>query len=282
MSAPASIEPQQPFQAGRSTRADCTLLQPLEAYTAVDHAVWAQLFARQSALLQGRACAPFLHGLAALQVGAERVPVFAEVNLQLAAASGWEIVAVPGLLPDQIFFDHLAHRRFPVTWWMRRPDQLDYLQEPDCFHDLFGHVPLLIDPVFADFMQRYGQLAAAASPEDLVMLARLYWYTVEFGLIRENAAADLRIFGAGIVSSKGESLYSLESPAPNRIGFDIERVMCTDFRIDSFQQSYFVIDSFDAIIRALDADIPALLLKLRGRPVFDPATVQGSDRLIAR
>jgi phenylalanine-4-hydroxylase len=281
MSAPASIE-SQPFQPGQSSRADCTLPQPLEAYTAADHAVWAQLFARQSALLQGRACAPFLHGLAAMQVSAERIPVFAEVNRQLAAASGWEIVAVPGLVPAQIFFEHLAQRRFPVTWWMRRADQLDYLEEPDCFHDLFGHVPLLIDPVFADFMQRYGQLAAAAGPEDLPMLSRLYWYTVEFGLIRDSAAGGLRIFGAGIVSSKGESLYSLESPVPHRLAFDLERVMCTDYRIDSFQQSYFVIDSFDAIIRALDDDIPALLAKLRGRPLFDPASVQDKDRLIAR
>jgi len=283
MSAASSTEKlQQAFAQNLSTRADFTLDQPWEAYTSVDHAVWRQLFERQSALLQGRACTQFLEGLAKLQVRADRVPVFAEVNQQLSAASGWEIVAVPGLVPDAVFFNHLAHRRFPVTWWMRRPDQLDYLQEPDCFHDLFGHVPLLINPVFADFMQRYGQLAAVASAEDLTMLARLYWYTVEFGLIRDRAAGGLRIFGAGIVSSKGESLYSLESPAPNRLGFDLERVMRTNYRIDAFQQTYFVIDSFEAVIEAVDADMPALLAKLRDLPVYEAADWDSRDPLIQR
>ena len=283
MSAASSTEKlQQAFAQNLSTRADFTLDQPWEAYTSVDHAVWRQLFERQSALLQGRASTQFLEGLAKLQVRADRVPVFSEINQQLKAASGWEIVAVPGLVPDTVFFNHLAHRRFPVTWWMRRPDQLDYLQEPDCFHDLFGHVPMLINPVFADFMQRYGQLAAAANPEDLIMLARLYWYTVEFGLIRDRAAGDLRIFGAGIVSSKGESLYSLENPAPNRLGFDLERVMRTNYRIDTFQQTYFVIDSFEAVIAAIDADMPALLAKLRDLPIYQAADVDSHDRITHR
>jgi len=283
MSAASSIEKQpRQFESNLSVNPDFTLAQPLEAYTAADHAVWRQLFERQSALLQGRACTPFLEGLAALQIRPDRVPVFAELNQQLAAASGWEIVAVPGLVPDQVFFEHLAQRRFPVTWWMRRADQLDYLQEPDCFHDVFGHVPLLINPVFADFMQRYGRLAAAASPEDLTLLARLYWYAVEFGLIRDKVDDSLRIFGAGIVSSKSESLYSLESPAPNRLGFDLERVMRTNYRIDTFQKTYFVIDSFDAIIQAVDVDMPALLAKLRELPTFDAGHVMHSDRLIHR
>lgn len=281
MSASSSSQTGQPqFEPGVSTRADFTLDQPLDSYTAADHAVWRQLFEQQSALLQGRACAPFLAGLAALKVRPGRVPVFAEVNRQLVAATGWEVVAVPGLVPDQVFFDHLAHRRFPVTWWMRRPNQLDYLQEPDCFHDLFGHIPLLIDPVFADFMQRYGQLAAAAGPRDLTMLARLYWYTVEFGLIRDGTVGDLRIFGAGIVSSKGESLYSLESLEPNRLGFNLERVMRTGYRIDTFQKTYFVIDAFETIIESIDADIPALLAKLRDLPVFDAAYLDRHDRPI--
>ena len=270
------------FEPPSSTRADLTLEQPLHAYTAADHAVWQQLFTRQSALLQGRACTPYLDGLAALNLAPDRVPVFAELNQQLRAASGWEIVAVPGLLPDAIFFEHLAQRRFPVTWWMRRADQLDYLQEPDCFHDLFGHVPLLIDPQFADFMQRYGELAGAASAADLTMLARLYWYTVEFGLIRDAAAGEVRIFGAGIVSSKGESLYSLESPIPNRIAFDLARVMRTEYRIDAYQASYFVLDSFEAISSALHSDVPALLAQLREQAVLAAGQLSAHDTLIQR
>lgn len=263
-------------------RDDHTMDQPLHAYTAADHAVWRQLFLRQRALLAPRACSAFLDGLARLRLSADRVPDFEQINLQLRAATGWEIVAVPGLLPDAAFFHHLAHRRFPVTWWMRRADQLDYLQEPDCFHDLFGHVPLLLDPVFADFIQRYGELAGAACPDDLVKLSRLYWYTVEFGLIREPAHAGLRIFGAGIVSSKGESVYSLDSPVPHRVKFDLARVMRSEYKIDSFQTIYFVIDSFDAIIDAVRHDVPHLLPQLRGLGSYPAGALLATDCLLTQ
>ena len=273
------------FDAGLETRADFTIDQPLEQYGQVDHAVWNQLYARQSALLQGRACDSFVAGLAKIELSADRVPSFADVNRQLKPATGWEIVAVPGLVPDRVFFEHLANRRFPVTWWMRRPDQLDYLQEPDCFHDLFGHVPLLINPVFADYMHAYGRaaLAVADDPQALARLARLYWYTVEFGLIRDERGTNgLSIYGAGIVSSKGESLYSLESAAPNRLGFDLERVMRTKYRIDTFQKTYFVIDDFAKLFALAHVDTRALAYRLAGLPEHPAGAVLGTDRVLHR
>ena len=202
--------------------------QPWDDYSDGDHDVWRQLYERQREILVGRACDEFLAAQDAMGMTPDRIPKFADINAVLEAATGWTLIGVEGLLPELDFFDHLANRRFPVTWWIRRPDQVDYIEEPDLFHDLFGHVPLLMNPVFADYMQAYGAggvKARGVGPEALQNLTRLYWYTVEFGLIRQHDG--LRIYGAGIVSSKGESLYSLESAAPNRIGFDLERIMRT-------------------------------------------------------
>ena len=285
MSTVVTAKLKEQFDAGLETRADFTIDQPLEQYGQVDHAVWNQLYARQSALLQGRACDAFVAGLAKIELSADRVPSFADVNRQLKPATGWEIVAVPGLVPDRVFFEHLANRRFPVTWWMRRPDQLDYLQEPDCFHDLFGHVPLLINLVFADYMHAYGRaaLAVADDPQALARLARLYWYTVEFGLIRDERGTNgLSIYGAGIVSSKGESLYSLESAAPNRLGFDLELVMRTKYRIDTFQKTYFVIDDFAQLFALAHVDTRALADRLAGLPEHPAGAVLGTDRVLHR
>lgn len=268
MAVAATAKLQEQFDAGLETRPDFTIDQPLERYGAVEHAVWDQLYRRQMALLEGRACKAFLDGAQRIGLNVAHVPSFEAVSERLMAATGWRIVAVPGLVPDRIFFEHLAHRRFPVTWWMRRPDQLDYLQEPDCFHDLFGHVPLLTDPVFADAIHAYGRAALAVDERALPLLARLYWYTVEFGLIRDTsgdtsgdtgAPQGVKIYGAGIVSSKGESLYSVESAAPNRLAFDLERVLRTRYRIDTFQKTYFVIDSFAQLFEALGAGIAAHL-----------------------
>jgi phenylalanine-4-hydroxylase len=223
--------------------------------------------------------------LAKLDLPHDRVPSFAALNRRLRAATGFEIVAVPGLVPDRVFFEHLANRRFPVTWWMRRPDQLDYLQEPDCFHDLFGHVPLLIDPVFADYMQAYGRaaLAFAHDASALPLFARLYWYTVEFGLMRDAAAPNgVRIYGAGIVSSKGETLYSLTSESPNRIGFALDRVLRTRYRIDTFQKTYFVIDDFRQLFDIAQADFEALIRAYAHAPVLAAADVQPGDVVITR
>jgi phenylalanine-4-hydroxylase len=192
------------------------------------------------------------------------------------------VVAVPGLVPDDVFFEHLANRRFVAGQFIRRPDQLDYLQEPDVFHDVFGHVPMLAHPVFADYMQAYGQGGLRAQKFNAIhKLARLYWYTVEFGLIRSGEG--LGIYGAGIVSSRGESIFALDDPSPNRIAFDMERVMRTDYRIDDYQQTYFVIDSFEQLLRAtLDTDFAPLYARLEGLPDLAVTDILPEDRVITR
>ncbi|PTE02202.1 phenylalanine 4-monooxygenase [Pandoraea apista] len=277
MSTTAMLKEQ--FDAGLTTRPDFTIDQPVEQYGAVDHAVWQQLYARQTAMLPGRVCEAFMEGIRALDMDAHRVPEFAHLNEKLMAATGWQVVAVPGLVPDDVFFDHLANRRFPATWWMRRPDQLDYLQEPDCFHDVFGHVPLLANPVFADFMQAYGKAGKIAqSLGALPLLARLYWYTVEFGLMRDGDG--LRIYGAGIVSSRGETEFSLTSREPNRIGFSLERVLRTQYRIDTFQQTYFVIDDFAQLFDAMRADLPTLFKTFAEQQAFEANAHCPEDTLV--
>ncbi|MCY1349714.1 phenylalanine-4-hydroxylase [compost metagenome] len=179
----------------------------------------------------------------------------------------------------KLYFEHLANRRFPASWWMRKPEQLDYLQEPDCFHDVFGHVPLLINPVFADYMEAYGKGGLkAAGMGALDMLSRLYWYTVEFGLIRTGQG--LRIYGAGILSSQGESIYSLDSASPNRIGFDVRRIMRTRYRIDTFQKTYFVIDSFEQLFDATRPDFAPLYQELRAQPTLGAGDVVPGDQVI--
>jgi phenylalanine-4-hydroxylase len=277
MSTTAMLKEQ--FDAGLTTRPDFTIDQPVDQYGAVDHAVWQQLYERQTAMLPGRVCDAFMDGIRALDMDARRVPEFARLNEKLMAATGWQVVAVPGLVPDEVFFDHLANRRFPATWWMRRPDQLDYLQEPDCFHDVFGHVPLLANPVFADFMQAYGEAGKVAqSLGALPLLARLYWYTVEFGLMRDGDG--LRIYGAGIVSSRGETEFSLTSREPNRIGFSLERVLRTQYRIDTFQQTYFVIDDFAQLFDAMRADLPTLFKTFAQHQAFAANALRPEDTQI--
>jgi len=257
--------------------------QPWDTYTDTDHSVWAQLFERQCAILPGRASDEFLSALSAMEMTPDRIPKFADLNPILRAATGWELIGVEGLLPELTFFDHLANRRFPVTWWIRKPDQMDYLSEPDLFHDLFGHVPLLMNPVFADYMEAYGRggVKAHGIGEDaLVNLTRLYWYTVEFGLIRQKDG--LRIYGSGIVSSKGESMYSLESDAPNRIGFDLERIMRTRYRIDTYQKTYFVIDSFEQLMDATGPDFAPIYEKLARLESVPAGDVLEGDRVYNR
>ena len=262
-------------------RPDYTMDQPVGRYSARDHAIWRRLFERQAATLQSRACSQFLAGLDGLGVAKDGVPVFDRLSEALIKATGWRIVCVPGLVPDEIFFAHLAGRRFPVTWWIRRPDQMDYLQEPDVFHDIYGHVPLLMNPVFAGYMQAYGEAGLKALDLGaLNFLARLYWYTVEFGLIR--SAESLRIYGSGIVSSRTESMHCLESPAPNRIGFDAMRVMRTGYRLDCFQKTYFVIDSFEELFQATAKDLSSSYEALRGLPQIPSHEILPSDRVFHR
>lgn len=228
-------------------RGDWTVAQDAAAYSDIEHRTWTTLYERQAAILPGRVCDEFLRGLDALDLHGQGIPDFSVINARLGALTGWRIVAVPGLVPDEVFFDHLAHRRFPASTFIRSPANLDYIQEPDIFHDVFGHVPLLTNPAFADYMQAYGKGGLRAlGLGRLRNLARLYWYTVEFGLLRTPAG--LRIYGAGIVSSKTETIYALESNAPHRIGFSLERVMRTPYRIDDLQQLYFVIPSLQDLL----------------------------------
>jgi len=242
-------------------RADWTIDQGWSGYTDAEHRVWITLYERQAALLPGRACDPFLKGLEALDLHRAGIPDFARINEELNRLTGWSVVAVPGLVPDEVFFDHLANRRFPAGQFIRKPDELDYLQEPDIFHDVFGHVPMLTDPVFADYMQAYGRGGQRAMDLGrLHNLARLYWYTVEFGLL--STPQGLRIYGAGIVSSRAESIFALDDPSPNRLGFDLERVMRTPYRIDDFQQVYFVIPSLQALLDATLQDFAPIYDRL--------------------
>ncbi|MDR6851564.1 phenylalanine-4-hydroxylase [Sphingomonas sp. BE123] len=260
--------------------ADWTIPQNWDAFTAEEHAVWDTLYERQVKLLPGRASKAFLRGLDLLKLSESGIPNFEELSQRLMKATGWQVVAVPGLVPDDVFFDHMANRRFVAGNFIRRADQLDYLQEPDVFHDVFGHVPLLADPVFADYMEAYGRGGLRALEHGaLKQLSRLYWYTVEFGLIQEDD--DLRIYGAGIVSSYGESRYALDSDSPNRIGFDLKRVMRTEYRIDDFQQNYFVIPSFDELLRVtVETDFAPLYEEILAQPDIAIAAIEPGDRVI--
>ncbi|HYF23519.1 MAG TPA: phenylalanine 4-monooxygenase [Caulobacteraceae bacterium] len=261
--------------------ADWTIPQRWSDYSAEEHRTWVTLYERQMRVLPGRACDAFMRGCEALDLHAGGVPDFERLNERLQALTGWRVVAVPGLVPDAVFFEHLANRRFPAGRFVRRPDQLDYLQEPDVFHDVFGHVPMLTDPTFADYMVAYGQGGLRAQGlGQLHNLARLYWYTVEFGLI--DTPQGLRIYGAGIVSSKAESVFSLEDPSPNRLGFELARVMRTPYRIDDFQQAYFVIPSLAALLEETQADFAALYERLKGLPDLEIEAVLPSDRVYTR
>jgi phenylalanine-4-hydroxylase len=259
---------------------DWTIPQDWARYTPGEHALWDRLFARQAEQLVGRAVPAFLRGLDVLHLSKPGIPDFTELSERLTKLTGWSVVAVPGLVPDEVFFEHLANRRFVAGRFIRRPEQIDYLQEPDVFHDLFGHVPLLADPVFADYMQAYGEGGLRAARLGAIeRLARLYWHTVEFGLIRSDEG--LRIYGAGIVSSHGESLYSLQSPVPPRIAFDMPRVMRTRYKIDDYQSAYFVIDSFEGLLKlTLETDFAPLYRSLESEPDIEPGEVIPADRLI--
>ncbi len=245
-------------------RADYTCDQNYAAYTVQDHATYAQLYARQSALLPGLAAQTFINTLPRLGAS-NAIPRFEDINAQLMAATGWQLVGVPGLIPEVPFFTLLSQRKFPVTTWIRTTDELDYVVEPDLFHDLFGHVPLLFDTSYADHIQAYGLGALKAHQLEhgpaqmkgaVEMLSSLYWYTIEFGLLREGD--DLRAYGAGILSSGGELQHSIRSTHPQRMALqteaDLLQCMASTYKIDTYQQQYFVIDSFEALLRLTTPD----------------------------
>ncbi len=232
---------------------DFRVPQNYDAYTADEHAIWHTLFQRQVGLLGEHAAPEFMAGLRLLGVDAHRIPSLEEASERLKRLTGFEVIGVPGLIPEADFFAHLAERRFPVTVWMRRRDELDYLVEPDFFHDFFGHLPMLAHTVFANFIQAYGAIGAhAQSTAALKMLARLYWYTVEFGLVATTRG--LRAYGAGILSSSGETIYATRATGPSRIRFDFDRVLRTNYLIDSYQKTYFVLQDieelFDSVLAA--------------------------------
>lgn len=262
-------------------RDDYTIDQGWDQYTVQEHQVWRTLFDRQTHLLPELACAEFVEGMQHLPMGPDQIPDFRELSEALKPKTGWEIVAVPGLVPDDVFFTHLANRRFPAGNFIRKPQELDYLEEPDVFHDVFGHVPMLMHPVLADFIQAYGEGGLRAqSIGKLQELARVYWYTVEFGLVRQGA--DLRIYGAGIASSYSESIFSVKDPSPNRIAFDLERVMRTNYRIDDFQEAYFVLDKLDDLLALQSIDFAPVYERLNNGISFVPGDVLPQDRVLNR
>jgi phenylalanine-4-hydroxylase len=261
--------------------ADWTVPQRWEELTEEDHRVWDMLFARQKLLLHDSAVHEFDQNLEILELSRPGIPSFDELNQKLGSRTGWKVVAVPGLVPDDVFYQHLSKRQFPAGNFIRRASQLDYLEEPDVFHDVFGHVPLLAQPAVADFMHELGLLGLkAAEIGELHRIARLYWYTVEFGLALEKGSP--KIYGAGILSSFGESHYSLESTEPHRLAFDLKRVLRTRYRTDAFQQSYFVIDRFEDALNLLrENDFAALCSDLSDLPDIDPSVAEADELLAA-
>lgn len=260
--------------------ADYTCAQDYAGYTEQDHDTYLRLYARQEALLPGLACDEFITALPSLGAK-DRIPRFEEVNERLTRATGWQIVTVPGLIPEVPFFTLLANRKFPVTDWIRTPQEFDYIVEPDVFHDLFGHVPMLFNPVFADYVQRYGQGGLKAHQLGACeQLSRLYWYTIEFGLIAQ--AGGVRAYGAGILSSSGELNHAVTSPEPNRIQLDLQRAMRTRYKIDSYQQTYFVIDSFEQLFGMTAPDFSPLYDRVKNLSDIAANALQAGDKLIQR
>lgn len=260
---------------------DFTIDQDWISYSVAEHDRWDRLFKRSRETLRDRACDEFIAMMNTLKLSDSGIPNMEKLSERLEKITGWRVVPVAGLVPDDIFFNHLANKRFPAGAFIRSEQQMDYLEEPDIFHDIFGHVPLLANPIYSDFMQAYGKGGQRSKQlGQLPHLARLYWYTVEFGLIRTTAG--LRIFGAGIVSSTAESVFALESDSPNRIGFDLERVMRTKYVIDTFQPTYFVIDSFEQLLDDCYQDFDPIYERIRAAPDIEANELIDNDEVITR
>lgn len=258
---------------------DWTMPQNWHGFTPAQHATWRRLFDEQSAALAGYACKDFLRGLDILRSVEPGVPDFAELNRRLGAATGWEIVAVPGWIPNQPFFEHLANKRFPAANFLRPPEQLGYSEEPDMFHDIFGHVPMLTNPAFSDFLVAYGKAGLRAEGLGASdFLGRLWLYTTEFGLVVEEG--ELRAFGGGLLSSYSETLRSLTSDQPRRIWLDIERVMRTKYHFDEFQRIYFVVEGFEELLRATEeTDFAAIYRRIADEGPLEPDDAFPGDRV---
>ncbi len=258
-------------------------LEPAQtAYTSEDHAVWNDLFARQMEVLPGRACSAFMAGLEKLDLSRGGVPDFGKLSEELGALTGWSVVPVPMLIPDHVFFWHLANRRFPAGNFIRTRETFDYIEEPDVFHDVFGHVPMLTDPTYADYMQEYGRAGWKAMRYNrLKALGALYWYTVEFGLIEEAGA--VRAYGAGILSGPTEAKFAVEAQSPNRIMLNVDRVMRTDYVISDLQPTYFVIESFGDLYRqTVERDFDRLYRSLPAGFTYANSAVIDVDNVLHR
>lgn len=261
--------------------ADYTIDQRWDTYTTDEHDRWTRLCTRQQAILPGRASDAFLKGLTKLDIIGNGIPDMEKLSDKLEAITGWRVVPVADLVPDEVFFEHLANRRFPAGAFIRPEAEFDYIQEPDVFHDIYGHVPLLADPVFAKFMEAYGKGGMRALGQgQLHNLARLYWYTVEFGLIK-SAGGD-RIFGAGILSSPKESIFCLENTSPHKLAFNLPRIMRTNYIIDDFQKTYFVIESFEKLLEDSYQDFAALYKAVKGTPDIEPHETLSTDTLMQK
>jgi phenylalanine-4-hydroxylase len=261
---------------------DCIIEQGWERYSAEDHSIWGTLFERQRRTLGRHVAKEYLDGLAALGIGPDGIPDFERMNARLRQITGWEVVAVPGLIPSRPFFQMLASRKFPAGTFIRSREQLDYLEEPDIFHDVFGHVPLLTNPSYADYMNEYGRIGLEAMEHKGVkFLARLNWYTIEFGLIRKPEG--IQIYGAGIVSSFGEAKYVVADGSANQLAFNLERVLRTGYYIDDFQATYFVIDRYEDLFDLLKTtDFVALYDKYRKEPSYSPFEILPGDVVIRK
>ncbi|MCW3836929.1 phenylalanine 4-monooxygenase [Sphingomonas canadensis] len=257
--------------------ADWTMPQNWEAFTAREHAVWDKLLATNSRALEGYASRAFLKGLDLLQVMEPGIPDLKNLNPRLRAATGWEVVPVPGFIPNQPFFEHLANRRFPAANFLRSAEDMDYSEEPDMYHDLFGHVPMLTDPVFAEFMVAYGQAGLRAEKLGAAdYLGRLWLYTVEFGLVAEDGG--LRAFGGGLLSSYAETVAALTAPGVRRLRLDVARVMRTKYHFDRFQGVYFVVDSFEHLLRVMEeTDLASVYTQVAGSPALEPGDSDPAD-----
>lgn len=281
MSNTLSQSPSKAYCTRAKRNADHTIDQAWSAYTREEHDRWDRLFARSWHVLETRACDDFLVAAERLKLSRSGIPDMTELSARLEPLTGWRVVPVAGLVPDDVFFAHLANRRFPAGAFIRSEAEMDYLEEPDIFHDIFGHVPLLANPPYAAFMEAYGKGGQRALARgQLANLARLYWYTIEFGLVR--SAAGYRIFGAGIMSSTAESKFALEDPSPHRIAFDLTRVMRTRYIIDDFQKTYFVIDGFDDLVAACMQDFGPLYDRLRTLPDLEPHELTDDDVVLSR
>lgn len=222
-------------------------------YTETENQTWSTLIHRQLPVVKDRACNEFIKGLDILDFSMERVPQLPDINKKLYAATGWQVEPVAALINFDKFFSLLANRKFPAATFIRIPEELDYLSEPDIFHELFGHGPMLTDQDLADFTAKIGELGVGARPKVQKFLARLYWFTIEFGLIRRNN--ELKIYGGGILSSIGETIYSIESDKPERKPFDLITLLRTPYRIDIYQTNYFIIDCFKQLCEVVNDDL---------------------------